>query len=101
MPSGSLYANAVGEDALVARLLASSSAGRRSLAAGAFGAPRPHIAPPPDESRPQTALGELPPRFEADPHALALLRPTCARRARSSRGVTCGCRSAVSRARGV
>ncbi|MCB9600275.1 MAG: hypothetical protein H6724_12135 [Sandaracinus sp.] len=77
LPSGSLYGDAVGEDALVARLHG-VELGRATLAlaAGAFGAPRPHIAPPPDESRPQTALGELPPRFEADPHALALLRPT-------------------------
>ena len=77
LPTGSLYANAVGEDALVARLRG-VELGRATLtlAAGAFGAPQPRIAPPPDESRPQTALGDLPPRFEADPHALALVRPT-------------------------
>jgi hypothetical protein len=77
LPTGSLYADAVGEDALVARLRG-VELGRATLtlAAGAFGAPQPRIAPPPDESRPQTALGDLPPRFEADPNALALLRPT-------------------------
>lgn len=87
LSSGSLYADAVGEDALVARLRG-VELGRATLAlaAGAFGAPQPRIAPPPDESRPQTALGELPPRFEPEPHALALLRPTRPASASLSRG---------------
>ncbi|MBX3247390.1 MAG: hypothetical protein KF901_09420 [Myxococcales bacterium] len=76
LPTGSLYGAAVGEDALVARLRG-VELGRATLglAAGVFGAPHAHIAPPPDQT-PTSALGSLPPRQEPDLHALALRRPT-------------------------
>ena len=76
LPSKSLYAKAVKEDALVARLNA-VELGRATVQTGAgfFGAHSPGIRPPRERSA-VTGLWTLPKRLHRDHYALGLRRPT-------------------------
>ena len=76
--SGSLYARAVGEDALLARL-AGVELGRASLdlAAAIHGQGAPPIRAP-ESGRAQVELGQLPPLLVVPPAPLALRRPAIA-----------------------
>jgi hypothetical protein len=79
LPPGSLYAQAVGEEALVARLRG-VELGRATveMLAGSFGVGVGYV-PPQAAATPAAVLGDawgnLPPRLVADPFALALRRP--------------------------
>jgi len=77
LPTGSLYAEAVAEDLVVARLRG-VELGRATVdvVAGAFSAPRIGIPAPPEDRPQQQRLGTLPPVVRPDPHALLLRRPT-------------------------
>lgn len=77
LPNGSLYAQAVDEESLVARLRG-VELGRATveMAAQAFGTPRTHIPAPSESASRSTNLGNLPSLLHPDPHALGIQRPT-------------------------
>ncbi len=82
LPRGSLYARAVGEDALVARL-GGVELGRATVAMAREVFSTPRISIPEPQGRVRGAnLGSLPPLFEVDPWALAVRRPTAPTSAR-------------------
>lgn len=76
LPSGGIYAAAVGEDALIARLTG-VELGRATvqMAASIFGVSVPSIRAPNRGRQHLTSFGTLPPVIEANEWALALRRP--------------------------
>ncbi len=77
LPSNSLYAQAVDEESLVARLRG-VELGRATveMASRAFGVPGPNIVAPSDEGPRSSNPGNLPEQLRDDPYALAIRRPT-------------------------